>query len=322
MRFLFVMDSHQSMHPTKDTSFAFMRAAQERGHRCFHCLVPEVGNEGRDVHCYARPITVAETSPHVTVGDTARHPIETFDAIFIRKDPPFDSHYLHLTQQLDLVEERRFIMNSTSGLRMANEKLYTFHFAPFMPRSLVSSSTDELLQFVARVGGRAVVKPLDGAGGAGVMGLDGHSRNSRGIIDYVTREGAQLALVQEFQPEVVEGDKRVLLLDGQPLGAIRRVPRADDIRANIHVGGRVEACDLTDQERAMIAQIGPRLVADGLYFVGLDLIGGKLIEVNVTSPTGIQELARLTNLRPDLDVIRFVERHAATRERATTAERA
>lgn len=322
MRFLFVMDAHQSMHPEKDTSFAFMLAAQERGHSCFHCLVSQVGNEGQAVHCYARPITVGASAPHVTVGATTRHGIEEFDAVFIRKDPPFDSHYLHLTQQLDLIERRLFVMNSALGLRIANEKLYAFHFAPFMPRSLVSSSTDELLEFVARVGGRAVIKPLDGAGGAGVMGLEGNSRNSRGIIDYVTREGSQLALIQEFQPEVIEGDKRVLLLDGQLLGAIRRIPRADDIRANIHVGGRVEACDLTDQERAMIAQIGPRLVADGLYFVGLDLIGGKLIEVNVTSPTGIQELGRLTHSRPDLEVIRFVERRATEREDHATADRA
>jgi glutathione synthase len=307
MRFLFVMDAAGSMLPDKDTSFAFIRGAMQRGHVCYHCLVPEVGNLGAAPFAFARPIQVSEVAPHVVVGETERHPILSFDAIFIRKDPPFDPAYLHLTQQLDLVEGQVFVMNKPRALRDANEKLFAFHFSEFMPRTLVSAQTDLLLAFVKEVGGSAVIKPLDGAGGAGVMALDGAGRSSRGIIDYVTREGRELALVQEYQPDVVNGDKRVLLLGGKLLGAIRRVPREDDIRANIHVGGRVEACELTDAEHILVNHIGPRLQAAGLYFVGLDLIAGKLIEVNVTSPTGIQQLGRLTGTQPELDVIRFVE---------------
>jgi glutathione synthase len=138
------------------------------------------------------------------------------------------------------------------------------------------------------------------------MGLDGASRNTRGIVDYITREGRELALVQEFQPQVVAGDKRVLLLDGRVLGVIRRVPRKDDIRANIHVGGQVEACVLTPTERLMVDDIAQHLAKVGLYFVGLDLIGEKLIEINVTSPTGIQELGRLTQTTPEVEVIKWV----------------
>lgn len=313
MRLLFVMDPYAGMLPDKDTSFAFMRGAEERGHACFHSLVSEIENEGSKVSAFARPISVRDVAPHVHAGEAKLQPLSSFDAVFIRKDPPFDADYLHLTQQLDLERQRVLIVNDPVGLRNANEKLFTFHFAEFMPRSLVSSKTERLMEFVREVGGKAVVKPLDGAGGSGVMGVEAGNRTTRGILDYATAEGKRLALVQEFKPEVVGGDKRVLLLDGQLLGAIRRVPRADDIRANIHVGGRVEACELTDAERDLVSHLSPRLRQEGLYFVGLDLIAEKLIEINVTSPTGIQELGRLTGTRPELDVIRWVEQRVQTR---------
>ncbi len=312
MRFLFVMDPFAGMLPDKDTSFAFMRAAQASGHQCLHCLPSQVFNLGDQVRADAVSLSVSDALPHTTPGQRETVEVAAIDAVFIRKDPPFDSAYLHLTQQLDLVSKQTLIINDPVALRNANEKLYTFHFSKFMPRTLVSSSTERLLQFVTDVGGKAVIKPLDGAGGAGVMGLDGASRNTRGVVDYVTREGKELALVQEYQPDVVDGDKRVLLLDGKLLGAIRRVPRADDIRANIHVGGRVEACELTTAEQALVNEVGPQLASAGLYFVGLDLIGEKLIEINVTSPTGIQELGRLTQTTPELDVIRWVEEQVRT----------
>lgn len=307
MRFLFVMDPYAAMLPDKDTSFAFMRGARARGHECYHCLVNEICNEGREVQAWARPIQVSDAPPHTQIGERALHAVADFDAVFIRKDPPFDADYLHLTQQLDLIEGRTLVVNGARALRNANEKLYAFHFAEFMPRSLVTSNTDQMLAFIREVGGRAVVKPLDGAGGAGVMGVDGADRNTRGVLDFVTGEGKRLALVQQFQPEVVSGDKRVLLLAGELLGAIRRVPREDDIRANIHVGGRVEACELTQKELDLVAALGPRLLAEQLYFVGLDLIAEQLIEINVTSPTGIQELGRLTGTRPEEQVIAWVE---------------
>jgi glutathione synthase len=160
---------------------------------------------------------------------------------------------------------------------------------------------------VSTVGGAAVIKPLDGAGGSGVIGLKAGDRNSRAIIDMLTNFGTQLALVQEFIPDVFVGDKRVLLLDGNVLGAIRRIPREDDIRANIHVGGRVEAVTLTRNETALATTVGAKLREIGLWFVGLDLIGERLIEINVTSPTGIQELGRLTNTTPEAQVIGWVE---------------
>lgn len=307
MRLLFVMDPAETMTADKDTSFAFIRGAQALGHEVWHATPRDIELEGAEVFAIARPITVSERAPHVTLSAAERLAVRELSAVFIRQDPPFDVDYLHLTQLLDLAREHTLVVNDPRGLQAANEKLFTFQFAEFMPTTIVSCRREHILSFVKQVGGRAVIKPLDGAGGMGVLALREGDQNARAIVDLITREGRELALVQAFQPAVREGDKRVLLLDGAPLGAILRVPRADDIRANIHVGGRVEPTQLTAEESALVASVGPRLAAMGLYFVGLDLIGGRLIEVNVTSPTGIQELARHLGRPVEQDVIRWVE---------------
>jgi glutathione synthase len=307
MRFLFVMDPAETMTPDKDTTFAFLRGAGALGHSSWHCLPQHVSLRGADGFATARPIAVSDLSPHVSLGGAERLELAAFDAIFIRKDPPFDAHYLYLTQQLDRVKDRVLVVNDPRGIRDANEKLFAFNFQEHTPRSLVSASQAEILDFVRDVGGNAVLKPLDGAGGSGVVTLTLGDRNARSLVDVWTHEGKRLAIVQEYQPAVRVGDKRVLLLEGRPLGAILRVPREDDVRANIHAGGTVKPTELTSAEAAVVAAVAPRLVAHGLFFVGLDLIGEKLIEVNVTSPTGIQELARFLGRPVEQDVIRWVE---------------
>jgi glutathione synthase len=304
------MDPAQIMTPDKDTTFAFIRGALARGHECLHCLPSEVANEGRDVFARTRRVTVSDRAPHVALGSDERVELARVDAVLIRKDPPFDAAYLYLTQQLDLVKDRVFVMNDPRGVRDANEKLFAFQFTEFMPRSLVSADRAAIIGFVKAVGGTAVLKPLDGAGGSGVVVLSAGDRNVRSLVDMLTLEGKRLAMVQEYQPAVRQGDKRVLLLDGKPLGAILRVPREDDVRANIHAGGQVHATDLTPRERDLVAAVGPKLREYGLWFVGLDLIGEKLIEVNVTSPTGIQELGRHLGTRPEEDVIAWLEQRA------------
>lgn len=312
MRFVFVMDPAEKMLPDKDTSFAFMRAAGKRGHQCLHCLPKDLFAEGARVSCVARPISVSDTAPFVTLGELEAVSLHHVDAVFVRKDPPFDSAYLYLTQLLDLVKIDTLVVNDPAAVRRANEKLFALRFADVMPTTLVSSSSDQILRFVERHL-RAIIKPLDGAGGSGVVSLTHGEQNTRAIVDLLTHEGQRLALVQEFLPSVRDGDKRVLMLDGKLLGAIRRVPRSDDFRANIHVGGRVEATELTDEEVVLVERLGPELSSAGLFFVGLDVIAGKLIEINVTSPTGIQELGRLTGTEPELQVIDCVE--AALRRR-------
>jgi glutathione synthase len=211
---------------------------------------------------------------------------------------------------LERVRGRTVLVNDPRGLRDANEKLYTLHFAEHMPKTLVSADRTRIFDFLRTIGGHGVIKPLDGAGGSGVLRLETSDSNARSIVDVITHEGSRLAMTQEYIPDVRKGDKRVLLLDGKLLGAINRVPRADEFRSNIHVGGTVERADVTPKERTIIAAIAPRLVQDGLVFVGLDFIGERLTEVNVTSPTGIQEASRYEGRDLAADVIAFAERKA------------
>lgn len=310
MRFVYVMDPMDRTLPDKDTTFAFQRAAQARGHEALHCGVSDLFVKAGEVFARVRKLTVSDVPPHSTMGDVQEVRLADVEAVFIRKDPPFDTPYLYATLLLERARGRTVLINDPRGLRDANEKLYTLHFSRYMPRTLVTSSEEQALAFAKEVGGRAVIKPLDLAGGAGVFILQNDDKNARAIVQLVTGEGSRLAMIQEFLPDVTKGDKRVLLLDGEVLGAINRVPRSDDFRSNIHVGGSVEPYTLTEQERAMVADMAPRLKADGLIFVGLDVIGGKLTEVNVTSPTGIQQLSRHENRDVAADVIKWVERRA------------
>ena len=307
MQFLFVMDPPETMLPDKDTTFAFMRGALARGHQCWHCLPGDITSVNDEVTGVATSIVVSDEAPHVSLGKRQTLSLSELDAVFIRKDPPFDSAYLYLTQQLDLVCKSTLVLNSPQGLRDANEKLFALHFAKYIPRTMVSSSPTRLLSFLDELGGSGVLKPLDGAGGFGVVLLKVGDPNVRALVDLLTSEGRRKALLQQYLPVVREGDKRVLVLDGRILGAIRRVPHGQDIRANIHVGGSVEPTDLTPAEQSLVKDVGTELSARGLWFVGLDLIGERLIEINVTSPTGLQQLARHHGKPLEDDVIAWVE---------------
>jgi glutathione synthase len=303
MRFVYVMDPVDRVLPDKDTTFAFLRSAQRRGHVALHC-------EPRD----ARPLTVSDAAPHFAFGAPADVRLADVECVLIRKDPPFDAEYLYITLMLERARGRTLVVNDPRGLRDANEKLYTLHFTRFTPRTLVTADRAKVRAFVDEVSGKAVIKPLDGAGGAGVLLLESGDKNKNAIIDLLTGDGRRLIIIQEYLPAVREGDKRILLLDGAPLGAINRVPLKDDLRSNIHVGGTVKPTVVTAEERAVIEAIAPRLRADGLFFVGLDMIGGKLTEVNVTSPTGIQELSRHVGRDVAVDVIEWVERRVDAME--------
>jgi glutathione synthase len=315
MRFVFVMDTLDRVNPEKDTSFAFIAAAEARGHEALHARIQDLSVLRGAASARVRRVRTLEVAPFISLDlESANVPLADVDAVFIRKDPPFDAAYLYATLLLEhargnVAGGRRgpVIVNDPRGLRDANEKLYAMNFSDWTPTTLVTADRDAIFDFVSSVGGSAVIKPLDGAGGSGVMMLRKDDKNARAIVDVLTREGLQLAMVQEFLPSVTVGDKRVLLLDGEPLGAILRVPRGDDLRSNIHVGGSVVPTELTAKELELVKAIAPRLRKDGLVFVGLDVIGERLTEVNVTSPTGIQELGRFTNTKPADKVIAWVE---------------
>jgi glutathione synthase len=243
--------------------------------------------------------------------------LDWFDAVFMRKDPPFDMAFFFATHLLSLIDPAHtLVINDPRGLRDANEKLYALNFPDVIPPSLVTSNMPRLKRFLAELGGEMIVKPLDGAGGAGVFHLHQGDRNLNAILEAATDYGRRPIMAQRYLPEIRQGDKRVIVLDGKPLGAVLRVPRDDETRGNIHVGGSTVKTPVTDRDRAICARLAPRLHADGLSFVGLDVIGDWLTEVNVTSPTGIQEINALDGVVLEAQVIDFVEqRIAALRKR-------
>jgi glutathione synthase len=308
MRLLYIMDPVESMIPEQDTTFALIGAGQRHGHENFHAELSQIYVTRGEVHARARRVRVNTSAPFSALEEApVDFALDAFDAVLIRKDPPFDAQYLYVTLMLEHARGRTLLINDPRGLRDANEKIYALQFPSFVPKTMVTANREQLLAFAADVGGKAVIKPLDGAGGFGVLALSTADQNARAIVDILTHEGRRLAMIQEYLPAVRQGDKRILLLEGEPLGAILRVPRADDMRSNIHVGGSVVPTELTPNEQAMVKAMAPRLKADGLVFVGLDVIGERLTEVNVTSPTGIQQLARFTKSNPEDKVIAWIE---------------
>lgn len=313
MRMAVIMDPIETVLVDRDTSFALMLAAQARGHEVLYLAQRQIWHDGRQLRAIARPVTLRRAAPpdHASLGNPAEMAVSILDALLVRTDPPFDQAYLQATQLLELAKNDTFIMNDPRGLRDANEKLYTLHFSELMPKTIVTHYAAHIESFVEAVGGRAVIKPLNGAGGRGVMVLDRRDLNFHAIVEISTAEGKLPVMVQEYVPAVREGDKRILLLDGEPLGAVLRVPRHDEARSNLHVGGQAEPASLTAEDERIIQCIGPRLRTDGLYFVGIDVIGGKLTEINVTSPTGIQEMSQFTGVDLADNVVSWLERRIA-----------
>ncbi len=311
MDIVVIMDGPETVNPASDTSFALMLAAQERGHAIWHCRAGDVELADGTAWARACPATADEhAAPPLRLGPVERLDLAHVDAVLIRTDPPFDSAYLHLTLLLDHVSNETMVVNSPRGLRDANEKLYACRFPEVTPPTIVTSDPDRLLEF-AREHGAAVLKPIAGHGGRGVMALRPDDDNAPSIIDTLTERGTVPVMAQRFLENVAAGDKRILLLDGEPLGAILRIPTRADFRANICVGGTTVACEIDDADRRIIEAIAPSLRDDGLTFVGLDVVDGHLTEVNVTSPTGIRQLAQLAGTRPDVEVIQWLERRVA-----------
>lgn len=312
MRFAFILDPIERLLPHHDTSFVLMLEAQARGHELYYLRIEQLSARGGTPQAVVRRVEVMRPAqpgdPHFVLLEERCEALHFFDAVFMRKDPPFDSTYLYATQILSLADPRRtLVLNDPRGLRDANEKLYTLNFDDVMPPTLVTADRTQLKEFLAEVGGDMIVKPLDGFGGLGIFHVHSADRNLNAILETTTEHGRRLVMAQRYLPEVRQGDKRIIVLDGKPLGALLRVPRADDNRGNMAVGGSAEKGELTARDRAICERVAPRLARDGLYFVGLDVIGGYLTEVNVTSPTGVQEINRHDGVRLEANVIDFVE---------------
>jgi glutathione synthase len=313
-RFAFVMDSLEGVLVDKDTTFVFMLEALARGHKVFFMGLRDLTARGPQVYAHARRCEVMRAQPHYRFLDEGEdYPIEHFHAVFMRKDPPADAPYLFATMLLSLADPRRtFVLNNPAGLREANEKLYALNFPEVIPPTLVTYEIARLRRFMNEQGGEMIVKPLDGHGGEGVFLVGVGDRNLGAILETVTQFETRPIMAQRYIPEVRNGDKRLIALNGGALGCTLRVPREDEHRGNIHVGGTCVQAPVTARDREICRVLRPRLERDGLYFVGLDIIGDYLTEVNVTSPTGVQEIDRLDGVNLEAKVIEFVESRCAT----------
>lgn len=293
-RMAFVMDPVQAVDIEADTTFALMLEADRRGVETLYVAPGSIG-----VLQGAGPVAVAQharlqrrAGDHVTLGQPRDVALDELDVVWQRVDPPVDAAYTHTLQMLSLCR-RALVINRPEGTLAANEKLYTLHFPELMPDTRVSRSVADLRSFMEEQGGEMIVKPLDGKGGEGVFHLRPDDPNLGAILEASTDYERRRAMAQAYLPAVRAGDKRILLVDGEVLGAVLRVPAEGESRANFHAGGRAEKAQIDDDDRRIIDTIAPRLRADGLFFVGIDVIGGKLTEINVTSPTGLQEISAL-----------------------------
>jgi glutathione synthase len=306
MKFAFIIDPIQRLIPGHDTSVALMEAAQELGHEIWVTQAENLSVIGGKAWGLLNRVTLkpVKLSEGKWVADNVWYeletptlqPLEAMNAVFMRTDPPVNIPYLYATYILDCIDEQKTrVINSPRGLRAANEKMYALQFKAAIPETIVSQNKEVIRQFVEKKGA-AVLKPLGGKAGEGILFMDGGDRNFNSLIEISTQQGRVPVMVQTYLPEAKAGDKRIILLNGEPIGAVNRIPTGNEFRGNMAVGGRVAKTEITEREYEICAQLAPVLQRDGLYFVGIDVIGGYLTEINVTSPTGIREIDLLDNV--------------------------
>lgn len=317
MKFVFIIDPIHRLDPGHDTSVAMMEAAQNRGHEVWVAAASALSVVAGQALALLHPVKLtpvqlveglwAAATPWFELGEAVQRPLDEMDAVFMRTDPPVTVPYLYATYLLDYVNPAKTrVINSPGGLRAANEKMYALQFSDAIPETIVSQSKVVIRETVERWGA-AVLKPLGGKAGEGILFLEAGDRNLNSMVEISTRQGQEPVMVQTYLPAAKDGDKRIILLDGNPIGAVNRIPTGSEFRGNMAVGGRVAKAEITDRELDICRQLAPALKRDGLYFVGIDIIGGYLTEVNVTSPTGIREIDRLNDVRLGDQVIAWVE---------------
>lgn len=317
MKLAFIIDPIAQLDPGHDSSVAMMESAQLLGHQVWITQASQLSIIDGKAWGYLqqivlKPVKLVEQRWQAEldwyrVEQKTLTCLEEMDAVFMRTDPPVTVPYLYTTYILDLVDRRKtLVVNSPWGLRTANEKMYALQFTSVIPDTIVSQDKAVIAKFVAEKKS-AVLKPLGGKGGEGILFIEAGDRNFNSLIEVSTRRGLEPVMVQEYLPAAKEGDKRIILLDGEPIGAVNRIPSGNEFRGNMAVGGKAAKAEITDREREICQAIAPRLLQDNLYFVGIDTIGGYLTEVNVTSPTGIREIDLFDRVSLGKQVIRWLE---------------
>jgi glutathione synthase len=288
------MDPIETINIDGDSTFALMLEAEARGHKLWHYHVRDLALRGGRVTAWARPITLRrDYGKHYSFGVEEELDLgRDADVVLMRQDPPFDMAYITATHLLEHIHPDTLVVNDPKEVRNAPEKLFVTHFDGVLPDTLITSNRAEIDTF-REEHGDIIVKPLFGNGGADVFHITPEDENLGALIEMFTSKYREPIIIQRYLPEVRQGDKRIILVDGEPAGAVARIPVKGDARANFHAGGGAQKTELTTRERDICAQIAPALGGRGLTFVGIDVIGDYLTEINVTSPTGIQEINRL-----------------------------
>ena len=306
-----VMDPIAGINPKKDSTLAMLLAAQARGFDLVYFEQRDLDvRDGRALGRGHRLTVNRSLDAWFEIGEAWTGPLDSLDALLMRKDPPFDMEFVYTTYILQIAEQRGLlVVNSPSALREINEKVYTAWFPQCTPPSLISRSKDELKAFLAEHG-KVVFKPLDGMGGRSVFVVAQGDLNTNVVIETLTDNGNRFALCQRYVPEIVDGDKRVLLIDGKPIDyALARIPAPGEHRGNLVMGAQGVGRKLTERDRWIANEVGPKLAGRGVLFAGLDVIGDYLTEINVTSPTGIRELDKQFDIDIAAELIKAIEAH-------------
>ncbi|MDX2471276.1 MAG: glutathione synthase [SAR324 cluster bacterium] len=293
MKVLLLMDALETIHIEKDTSFSLAYKGQEKGYDVYWAMSQHLIVRNSVPFVQARHLKFKKETPcWEWMSETTELAVDDFDAVMIRKDPPFDEDYFMTTHFLSLCKKAK-VINRPSALREAPEKLYPLLFPQICPPSIITRDGSEIRDFMLANGGKIIVKPLNRCGGAGIIMLTPEDTNFNSLIELSTDDGKEHVIAQKYLPEIKQGDKRVILVMGQALDGLLRTPQDGETRSNLHVGGTGSLSPLTERDQWLVDQIKDKLVADGLYFVGIDIIGDYITEINVTSPTGIQEILAL-----------------------------
>jgi glutathione synthase len=310
------MDPIDTINIDADSTFALAMEGQRRGHALFHYLPQALTLRDGRLYARGRKLSVKrEHGNHHSFGAFEELDIAGFDIVLMRQDPPFDMAYITATHLLELLpEDGPLVVNDPASVRNAPEKLYVLRFKELMPPTLLTLDPAEIRAFW-REHGDIILKPLFGNGGAGVFRLRPGDENLNSLLEMYALVHREPVMVQRYVPEVRQGDKRIILIEGEPVGAVMRVPPEGEARANLHVGGRAQRTTLTSRERDICAAIGPSLRQQGLVFVGIDVIGDYMTEINVTSPTGLQEIARLDGIDLAVNIWDAVEARHGERAR-------
>ncbi|AEW16724.1 glutathione synthase [Brucella abortus A13334] len=286
------MDHISTVNITGDTTFALSLEAQKRGHELFHYTPDRLSMRDGVVSARVEKMEVRDVKgDHYTLGEPVRRDLTEMDVILLRQDPPFDMNYITTTHLLERIHPKTLVVNDPAWVRNSPEKIFVTEFPDLMPETLITKDPQEVMDF-RREFGDIILKPLYGNGGAGVFHLADGDRNLTSLLEMFGQLFREPFIAQRYLKDVRAGDKRIILIDGEPVGALNRVPSETDARSNMHVGGRPEQSKLTPREREICARIGPSLKERGFILVGIDVIGDYMTEINVTSPTGIREIER------------------------------